>query len=141
MLFRSGGLLHYGGAQQVIQLIGPGLAMEYLLGATEVNATEAARVGWVNSVYSTAEELRAHVDDVAKRIAATHIEVIKAHKASVQEQAPSRDARLRDLQRFAYLASQPYIQPDVAKILRVSHNQSRQFELDVNENIRKAVDG
>lgn len=44
----AGGLLRCGGVQQPVQLIGPGLVTEYLPVATEVNATEAVRVGRVN---------------------------------------------------------------------------------------------
>lgn len=137
----AAGLIHVGGAQQLVQLVGPALATEYLLASTEVNATEAARVGWVNSAYTTADTLRRHVENVARRIANTHIEVIRAHKASIREQSPSKAAMRRDLERFADLSTQPYVQLNVAKILRDSQNGSRSFELDDNENIVKILQG
>ncbi|KAH7062990.1 ClpP/crotonase-like domain-containing protein [Paraphoma chrysanthemicola] len=39
------GLIHVGGLQQLIRLIGPGLASEYMLSAAQVKPTEAARIG------------------------------------------------------------------------------------------------
>lgn len=137
----AAGLIHVGGAQQLVQLVGPALATEYLLASTEVNATEAARTGWVNSAHPTAGDLRKHVENVARRIANTHIEVIRAHKASIREQSPSKAAMRRDLERFVDLSIQPYVQVNVAKILRDSQNESRTFELDVNENIVKILQG
>ncbi|KAL6906650.1 hypothetical protein GGI43DRAFT_395375, partial [Trichoderma evansii] len=52
------GVIHVGGLQQLERLIGPGRASVYLLAAAQVSASEAARVGWVNSVHPTAEALQ-----------------------------------------------------------------------------------
>jgi hypothetical protein len=116
------------------------LTAEYLLGPTEGNATEAARVGWVNSEFSTKVALQNHVEFVANRIAKLHIEVIKAHKMSINEQRPSRAALRRDLERFNSLASQVFTQATVARILISSHNESREFEDDFNNNLVKALE-
>ncbi|KAL7898761.1 ClpP/crotonase-like domain-containing protein [Trichoderma sp. SZMC 28014] len=72
------GLIHVGGLQHLVRLIGPGRAAEYMLAAAQVSASEEARVGWVNSVYPTAEALHAHVDNLAVRIALFPIEAIQA---------------------------------------------------------------
>ena len=77
------GLIHHGGLQQLTRLIGPARAAEYMLSAAEVPATEAARVGWVNSAYATAGDLRTHVDNLATRIALFHIETVRATKESI----------------------------------------------------------
>lgn len=86
------GVLHVGAIQQLVRLIGPGRASEYMLSAAQVGAEEAARVGWVNSVHPTAEALRKHVDGVAARIALFPAETLRLTKASIAEQAPPRRA-------------------------------------------------
>ncbi len=86
--------------EQLTRLVGPAIAAEYMLSAAQVPASEAARVGWVNSAYSTEDELKKHVDDLATRIARFHIEALQATKASIAEQAAPRTAFNNDLDRF-----------------------------------------
>ncbi len=131
------GVIHVGGFQQLTRLIGPGLTAEYMLSSAQVNATEAARVGWVNSAYPSADALRQHVDKLAKRIALFHIETIRATKASIAEQAPPKAAFANDLVRFNQLGALPFVQDNLQKVLNVSHNQSKGFEEDDNNNIVK----
>jgi enoyl-CoA hydratase/carnithine racemase len=135
----AGGLLHVGGLQQLVRLIGPSLTMEYLLSSAEVPAREAERVGWVNKSFGSADVLRRHVDRLASRIATSHVEVIRAHKEAVAASAPSRQALQEDMQRFRDLASQSYFPENLKKILTASANQSRLFELNVNDNIVKLL--
>lgn len=129
------GLIHVGGMQQLVRLIGPGRASEYMLAAAQVSATEAARVGWVNSVHPTAKALRAHVDDLAARISLFAIETIRTTKASIAEQAPSNVALDNDRARFDQLAALPIVQENVEAIIRLSHNQSKSWEENNNNNI------
>jgi enoyl-CoA hydratase/carnithine racemase len=129
------GLIHVGGLQQLTRLIGPGRTAEYMLAAAQVSASEAARVGWVNSVHRSAEALRKHVDDLAVGIALFRPEMIRATKASIAEQAPSKTAFDNDLLRFNKLAALPFVQQNVDTILRLSQNQSRSWEEDNNDNI------
>lgn len=75
------GVIYVSGLQQLVRLIGPGRAAEYLLAAAQVSAFEATRVSWVNSVHPTAEALQGHVDSLAARIALFSIEAIRATKA------------------------------------------------------------
>ena len=135
------GLIHVGGLQQLTRLIGPGRASEYMLSAAEVSATEAARVGWVNSAYPTAQALRAHVDKLASRIALFHIEVLRATKESIARQAPSRKLLDADLQSFNHLASLPFLEKNVKRILEGSKNQSEFFERDNNDNVARLLYG
>ncbi|MCJ1387417.1 hypothetical protein MMC18_000260 [Xylographa bjoerkii] len=65
----AGGVIHVNGVQQLTRLIGPGYAAQHLLACDTVDAAEAARIGWVNAAYGTAEELRAAVDALATRLA------------------------------------------------------------------------
>jgi enoyl-CoA hydratase/carnithine racemase len=118
------GLIHVGGMQQLVRLIGPGLTSEYMMSAAQVNSTEAARIGWVNSAYASADLLRAHIDGLATRIALFHIEVIRATKASIALQAPTREMFEADLGSFNHLATLPSLKRNVAEILDLSKNQS-----------------
>ncbi|KAK5127615.1 hypothetical protein LTR85_006955 [Meristemomyces frigidus] len=133
------GLIHVGGMQQLVRLVGPGVAAEYMLSAAQVPAKEAARTGWVNSAYRTAEALREHADSLASRIALFHIEVLRATKASIAEQAPSAQMLARDLVRFDELAAMPFVAKNVARILTLSRDQSKGWELNNNDNIVKAL--
>ncbi|KAK3075656.1 hypothetical protein LTR53_000804 [Teratosphaeriaceae sp. CCFEE 6253] len=125
------GLIHVGGMQQLVDLIGPGRAAEYMLSAAQVKAEEAARVGWVNSAYPSAQAL-------ATRIALFHIEVIRATKASIAARGPTIKDFERDLERFNALAALPFLSENVAKILSLSKNQSLRWEVNNND---KVVDG
>jgi enoyl-CoA hydratase/carnithine racemase len=129
------GLIHVGGLQQLVRLIGPGRASEYMLAAAQVGADEAARVGWVNSVHPTVEALQAHVNNLAVRIALFSVDVIQATKASIAEQAPSKTALDNDRARFNRLGALPQTQENVEAILRLSQNQSKSWEEDNNNNI------
>ncbi|PON26058.1 enoyl-CoA hydratase [Trichoderma gamsii] len=129
------GVIHVGGLQQLVRLIGPGRSAEYLLAAAQVSASEAARVGWVNSVHPTAEALQQHVDSVATRIALFPIEALRATKASIAEQAPPKTAFENDLARFNQLASLPQALDNLTSVLRLSQNESRSWEENLNNNI------
>jgi enoyl-CoA hydratase/carnithine racemase len=129
------GVIHVGGLQQLVRLIGPGRASEYMLAAAQVDASEAARVGWVNSVHPTVEALQQHVDSVATRIALFPIEALRATKASIAEQAPPKTAFENDVARFNQLASLPQTVENVASVLRLSQNQSESWEENLNNNI------
>ncbi|KAH7316938.1 ClpP/crotonase-like domain-containing protein [Stachybotrys elegans] len=129
------GLIHVGALQQLVRLIGPGRASEYMLAAAQVSGHEAARVGWVNSVHPSAEALRNHVDSVATRISLFPVETLRATKASIAEQAPSKSILDNDRARFNQLAAIPQVQQNVEDIIRLSKNQSRSWELNNNDNI------
>ncbi|KAK0761747.1 hypothetical protein N5P37_004546 [Trichoderma harzianum] len=133
------GVIHVGGFQQLVKLIGPGRAAEYMLAAAQVSASEAARVGWVNSVHPTANALRKHVNDIAARIALFPIETLRATKASIAEQAPPRAAFENDLARFNQLAALPQVAANVGAVLQVSKNESKAFEENLNNNIVKKL--
>ena len=133
------GLIHVGGMQQLVRLISPGLTSEYMLSAAQVNATEAARIGWVNSAYPTAAALRQHVDRLASRIALFHIEVIRATKTSIARQAPSAQMFQSDLKLFNDLAAEPFLIANVKTILELSKNQSIYWEYNNNDNIARSI--
>ncbi|UKZ79114.1 hypothetical protein TrVFT333_006864 [Trichoderma virens FT-333] len=72
------GLIHVGGLQQLVRLVGPRRASENPLAAAQVSASEEARVGWVDSVHLTANSLLKDVDNVAARIALFPVETLRA---------------------------------------------------------------
>jgi enoyl-CoA hydratase/carnithine racemase len=131
----AAGLIHVGGLQQLVRLIGPGRASEYMLAAAQVSGHEAARIGWVNSVHPSAEALRKHVDNLAARIALFPVEGLRATKASIAELAPPKAVLDRDRARFEQLGALPQVQQNVADVLRLSKNQSKEWELNNNDNI------
>lgn len=129
------GVIHVGGLQLLTKLIGPGRAAEYLLSGKQVDSKEAARVGWVNSAFSTAAALREHVDSLAKRIALFPIEAIRATKEGIAEQAPSRQSIQNDMNRYNKLAALSTVEGNIAKFLALSKNQSREWELNIGNNL------
>jgi enoyl-CoA hydratase/carnithine racemase len=128
-------LIHVGGLQQLIRLIGPGLASEYMLSAAQVKPTEAARIGWINSAYPSAEALRNHVDKLATRIALFSFEALHLTKQSIAQQGPTQQALQLDHARFETLASLPVVGQRLANIVELSDNQSTEWELNNNNNI------
>lgn len=133
------GLIHVGSLQQLTSLIGPSWTAEYMLSAAQIDAEEAARVGWVNSALPLSGALRAHVNQLAALIAFFHIEVLRATKASIAEQAPSSRMLADDLARFNALAVLPFAAQNIKNIVMKSGNQSEWWELNNNDNVVKAL--
>ena len=129
------GVIHVGGLQLLTKLIGPGRTLEYLLSGAQVDSIEAARVGWVNSAYATEDALRQHVDSLARRIALFPIEAIRATKAGVAEQGPSQTSLQDDMDRYNKLAAMTSVQGNIQKFLILSQNQSREWELNIGDNL------
>jgi len=75
------------GTQRLPRLLGRGRAMEIVLGGDDVDAATLAAWGWLNRALP-AEELRAHVDNLAARIASFPPEAVSRAKASVLAAGP-----------------------------------------------------
>lgn len=135
------GLIHVGGLQWLVKAIGAGRAAEYLLSSAQVDATEAARVGWVNSAFSSFDDLRNYVDHLAMRIALFDRNTLAATKASIAEQAPSSEAYERDIGRFTRLAASAHTAEIVNEYLLLSKNQSRYYSLNLDDNIVGIYEG
>jgi enoyl-CoA hydratase/carnithine racemase len=134
------GLIHVGGLQWLVQSVGPSLTMEYMLSSAQVNATEAVRIGWVNSAYTTTEGLRDHVDTLVTRIAKFEVDALRATKNSVAQQKPTREMFEKDQATFIELASAPSVQAAVDRILDLSDDQAKAWELNNSDNIVEYVD-
>ena len=133
------GLVHVGGLQQLTRLIGPGWTAEYMLSAAQIDAEEATRMGRMNSALPSSVALRAHVNQLAARIAFFHIEVLRATKASIVEQAPSSRMLVDDLARFNALTALLFAAQNIKNIVTKSGNQSEWCELNNNDNVVKAL--
>lgn len=85
------------------------ISRDHLLSSARVNATEAERIGWVNSVFTTAKGLRVHVQTPAARIVRFNADAIRAAKKSISQQKPTQAMFEKDQATFADLESQPVI--------------------------------
>ena len=129
-----------GGVQFLVKLIGRARALEYILTGRSVDAATAAAIGWVNTAFRSAEELRIGVDALAARIASLPEQGLQAVKARVNVQKPI-DADLDgDLKLFAQLVPSAVSQEASNAYLRLSKNQTASaFELNEPENLPKIV--
>ena len=129
------GLIHVGALQWLVESVGPSRTMEYLLSSAQVNATEASRIGWVNSAFTTTEGLRDYVDALVTRISKFDATAIRATKKAVSQQKPTQKMFETDQATFGMLAAQPAIQATVDKLLSLSNDQSKVWELNNSDNI------
>lgn len=129
------GLIHVGAMQWLVESLGPSRTMEFMLGSLQVNATEAARVGWVNSAYTTAEGLREHVDQLVRRIARFDSNGIRATKKSIAQQKPTAEMFDKDQATFAALGAAPAVQKVVDRLLKFSGDQAKVWELNNSDNV------
>jgi len=70
------------GTQRIPRLVGTGRAMEIVLGGVDIDAATAAEWGWLNRAMPR-DELSAHVDSLARRIADSPGFAVRAAKQSV----------------------------------------------------------
>lgn len=129
------GLIHVGALQWLVESVGPSRTMEYLLSSAQVNATEASRIGWVNSAFTTFEDMREYIDALVTRIAKFDADAIRATKKAVSQQKPTQKMFETDQATFSVLANRPAIQATVDKLLDLSHDQSKVWELNNSDNI------
>lgn len=133
------GVIHVGGLQWLVESIGPSRTMEYMLSSAQVDATEAASIGWVNSAYTSAEALRNYVDTLVTRIAKFEVDALRATKKSVAQQKPKQEMFAKDQVAFAALVSEPSVQVVADKILNLSDNQGKVWELNISDNIARDI--
>jgi len=134
------GIIHVGALQWLVESVGPSLTMEYMLSSAQINATEAARIGWVNSAYTTTEALRDHIDTLVTRIAKFEVDGLRATKKSIAQQKPTQEMFEKDQATFGELASAPSVQAAVDRILDLSDDQGKAWELNNSDNIVEYID-
>ena len=76
----------FGGTQRLARIVGPGRAKEMVLGARNIKAEEAYRIGLVNAVFP-AEELIPAVQKLAAKIAGNAPIAVRAAKKAMNEGA------------------------------------------------------
>ncbi|KAJ7660168.1 ClpP/crotonase-like domain-containing protein [Mycena polygramma] len=115
-----------GGGMHLSRLIGRGRALEYILSSADVDAATAARVGWINDAFPTSEELRAHVDALAKRIALFPAAGIAATKKGINAVTlPAREVLVAEAQNIiSGLIPTPVVQGAFERFIEVTGNQS-----------------
>ncbi|KAJ6451833.1 ClpP/crotonase-like domain-containing protein, partial [Mycena vitilis] len=115
-----------GGGMHLSRLIGRGRALEYILSSADVDAATAARVGWINDAFPTSEELRAHVDALAKRVALFPAAGIAATKQGINAVTlPAREVLVAEAQNIiSGLIPTPVVQGAFERFTEVTGNQS-----------------
>jgi enoyl-CoA hydratase/carnithine racemase len=125
-----------GALQAMTRFIGPGRAAEYLLSATSIDSSTASRIGLINTSFSTAEELRVHVDALALRIASSSRDGIKYTKLGIRENLAGTGNIEKDMERFQELAGKEETQGVISRVLEITEGEGgMDFELGWPERI------
>ncbi len=118
------------GTQRLAHLVGRSRAMQIVLGCGDVDAMIAAAWGWVNEVV-LADDLDAHVDALARRIASFPAAALAEAKASVLAADPDPiPGMIQEGQRFNRLLADPEAVARMERFLEVG-GQTREVELDL----------
>ncbi|KAJ7204656.1 ClpP/crotonase-like domain-containing protein [Mycena pura] len=115
-----------GGAMYLAHEIGRGRAFEYVLASQDIDARTAAQIGWINRVFDTSQELHAHVQTLAARIALFPPAGIAGTKAGINAVSrPPMDVLIEKAQNIiGVLAQTPETQAFSVKFIAATHNQS-----------------
>lgn len=129
------GLLPGGnGTVNMAKHLGRGRALEWILGAEDVDAATAERWGYLNRVFATREELSAHVERLARRIASFSEGAVASAKASTL--FATENAYEPALRKEQQLFAGRFKDPASAKLMRAfleQGGQTRAAELRVGE--------
>lgn len=129
-----------GGIQFLVSLMGRARALEYILSANSVNATEAAEIGWVNKAFDTETELQNGVTALAERIATFPKQGLAAIKQRVNVQKPTLANIRGDNNLFVQLEKTAVVQQSQNQYLRLSANESdNTFEKNVPQDIPQVL--
>ena len=129
-----------GGLQFLVNLIGRARALEYILTARCVNATEAAAIGWVNQAFDTETNLKNEVTALAERIAVFPKQALAAIKSRVNVQKPTEVDILGDNKLFTQLEMTAVVQKAQERYLVLSGNQSdNAFERNLPQDIPRIL--
>lgn len=107
-----------------------------------MDAETASRIGWANSSFSTAEELRNHVDKLALRISSFPRDGIKYTKMGIRENVAGIGSVEKDLGKFKELLGTEVTQHGISQILKHSDDMSLgSFELGLPDSIFEIWEG
>lgn len=121
------------GTQRLPRLVGRGRAMEIILGSVEIDAETAERWGYLNRALPP-DELRAHVDQLARRIAGFPAAAIALAKQSVvnAERLPLGEGLVEEAFLFQQTLRDPEAQAAMRRFLELG-GQTREAELRVGD--------
>jgi enoyl-CoA hydratase/carnithine racemase len=121
------------GTQRLPRLVGRGRAMEICLGSDDIDAETAARWGYLNRVFDSANELNGFVDSLSKRIACWPAEAIALCKASINNaEMPLSEGLLEEAFLFQKTLRTEGAQQNMRKAMEMGL-QTREGELRMGE--------
>lgn len=121
-----------GGSQHLPKLIGRGLAMEYILSANDITASEAERIGWINKAFENSGEMNAYIDRLTSRLRVFSRSAMSTAKDAINlHSRPTREAIVSDALAYGKQSSDPTIKQVAAKIQALSATIPP-FEMELN---------
>jgi enoyl-CoA hydratase/carnithine racemase len=121
------------GTQRLPRLMGRGRAMELILGGVDMDAATAERWGYLNRAFSSAEELDAYADGLARRIAAFPAPAVAAAKVAVlASESDPTPGLIEEAYLFQTVVGTPEAQAAMKRFLEIG-GQTREGELRVGE--------
>ena len=124
-----------GGVQHLARLLGPGRAMEVILGAADFDADQAERYGWVNRALPDTD-LDAFVARLARRIASFPTDAVRSTKQVLNElTVPGADAIRADARRFQQLVGSDTVKARAATLFAHGLQARGPVELNLGDRI------
>ena len=131
----TGALPGAGAMQHLARLLGRGRAMEVILGASDFDADEAERYGWINRALPDAE-LDAFVARLARRIASFPTDAVRSTKQVLNELTlPGANAMRADARRFQQLVRSDTVKARLATLFAQGLQTRGPLELDLGERL------
>ncbi|RYO65576.1 hypothetical protein AA0116_g2102 [Alternaria tenuissima] len=127
------GLIPGGGGSQFLPgLIGRGLAMEYILSAKDISASEAEKIGWINKAFDTSAEMNTYIDGLTSRLRLFPQQALASAKKSINRRtAPKLEDIQPDASAFVKRLEDPVMQALSAKTAAV-YQKSSAFEIELD---------
>lgn len=123
-----------GGTQRLARLVGRARALEIVLGCTDLDAEEAAAIGYVNRVFAD-DDLETFVGALAERIGAMPPEAVRLAKEAIDCASGPPDAGLIEEQdRFNESVALPASRERMRRFLELG-GQTREVELRLGSTI------
>ncbi|GJC91284.1 enoyl- hydratase [Colletotrichum higginsianum] len=112
-----------GGGQLLSQIIGRGLAMEYILSGKDINAEDAEKIGWINKAFNNAADMYAHVNELTSRFSLFPRGALVAAKNSINLWArPPQENFLKDAAAFNARLADPVVTQLLGRALVLTNN-------------------
>ncbi|KAI1419990.1 ClpP/crotonase [Xylaria sp. FL1777] len=124
-----------GGTQFLAELVGKARALEYILGALQLDGPTGASIGWFNKFFDCPDAMTRYIDGLATRIATFPNGTINATKSGLAWRNAPLDILEGDIAEFIRLDAMPDRAPLERKFLNVTNNETNSFELNVPDNM------